>query len=109
MSDSTAASREYKVRIPSLFEIFFGKLANWFRQLAQWRKQGLLRKALEAARRRRIMRMEQLEPRLLLSADLIYGSELADATVTDITLRAEESSGDLFLKLYETGTSNEVG
>ena len=24
MSDSTAASREYRVRIPSLFEIFFG-------------------------------------------------------------------------------------
>lgn len=24
-----------RVRIPSLFEIFFGRLANWFRQLRQ--------------------------------------------------------------------------
>ena len=51
MSDNTAAGREYSVRIPSLFEIFFGKLANWFRKLAQWRKQGLLKKALQAVRR----------------------------------------------------------
>ncbi len=70
MSDNTYASRKYGVRIPTLFEIFFGKLANWFRQLAQWRKQGLLKRALEAAKRRRTLRMEQLEPRILLSADL---------------------------------------
>ena len=111
MTDTTAASREYKVRIPTLFEIFFGKLANWFRQLAKWRKQGLLKKALHAAKRRRAMRMEQLEPRLLLSADLIYGADPGDVDVTDITLVAEDDGGgNLFLKLYDTATmSNEVG
>lgn len=97
MSDSTAASREYKVRIPSLFEIFFGKLANWFRQLAKWRKQGVLRKALEAARRRRVMRMEQLEPRLLLSADLTYGG-----LDQDLTLQAVHDSGATHLKLFDS-------
>ena len=97
MSDSTAASREYTVRIPSLFEIFFGKLANWFRQLAKWRKQGVLRKALEAARRRRIMRMEQLEPRLLLSADLTYGG-----LDQDLTLQAVHESGATYFKLFDS-------
>jgi len=96
MSDSTAASREYNVRIPSLFEIFFGKLANWFRQLLKWRKQGVLKKALEAARRRRVMRMEQLEPRLLLSADLTYGG-----LDQDLTLQAVDDSGATHLKLFD--------
>src|SRR5688572_980633 len=97
MSDSTAASREYNVRIPSLFEIFFGKLANWFRQLAKWRKQGLLRKALAAAKQRRIMRMEQLEPRLLLSADLLYGG-----VDDDLTVQAVVDNSATVLKLFDS-------
>ena len=68
----------YPVRIPSLFEIFFGKLANWFRRLAQWRKQGLLKKGLEAARRRRAMKLETLEPRVLLSADAFGALDLGE-------------------------------
>ncbi|HYR36750.1 MAG TPA: LEPR-XLL domain-containing protein, partial [Burkholderiales bacterium] len=76
MSDETptAASREYRVRIPSLFQIFWSKLANWFRLLQKWRKQGLLRKALQEARRRRALRLETLEPRVLLSADITHGA-----------------------------------
>src|SRR6185503_3019496 len=100
MSDSTAASREYNVRIPSLFEIFFGKLANWFRQLAKWRKQGLLRRALEAARRRRVMRMEQLEPRLLLSADLAHG-----ALDADLRLQAVDDGDATHLSLLDSNSS----
>src|SRR5262245_15954730 len=69
-NNSGSASR-YAVRIPSLFEIFFGRLANWFRRLTQWRKQGLLSKALHAMRQRRAMRLEALEPRVLLSADAL--------------------------------------
>jgi hypothetical protein len=71
--DAGATSR---VRIPSLFEIFFGRLANWIRRLAQWRKQGLLKKAMQT-RRQRAMRVETLEPRLLLSADT-YTYGMAD-------------------------------
>ena len=102
--------KESRFRIPSLFEIFWGKLANWFRKLAQWRKQGLLKKALQAARRRNAMRLEALEPRVLLSADLIYGADPGDAGVTDFTLVAEDNSGNLFVKLYETANmTNEIG
>jgi hypothetical protein len=67
-----AAGTTPRVRIPSLFEIFYGKLANWIRRIAQWRKQGLLKRA-QQERRRRAMRIETLEPRLLLSADVTYG------------------------------------
>src|SRR5437773_12560610 len=82
--DAGSSSREYDVRIPSLFEIFWGKLANWFRLLAKWRKQGLLKKALEAARRRRAMRLETLEPRVLLSADISYASSALDLATVDV-------------------------
>src|SRR5262245_19112322 len=107
----TSTTRDSRFRIPTLFEIFWGKLANWFRQLAKWRKLGLLKKALEA-KRRRLMRLETLEPRVLLSADLVYGGDISDpgdAFVTDITLKAESDGTNHFIKLYETGTSNEVG
>ena len=102
MNDQTSAGREYRIRIPSLFEIFFGKLANWFRQLAKWRKQGLLRKALAALKRRRTLRMEQLEPRLLLSADLTYSS-----LDTDLTLRAVQDGSDYYFKLFDS-TDTEI-
>ena len=76
MSNNTAGASRYNVRIPSLFEIFFGKLANWYRQLKEWRKKGLLKKALQAMRRRRQMRLETLEPRVLLSADPLAALDL---------------------------------
>ncbi len=90
--DAGTSNREYQVRIPSLFEIFWGKLANWFRLLAKWRKQGLLKKALEAARRKRAMRLETLEPRVLLSADIAYSTGFTDPAL-DLTLRFAESAG----------------
>jgi len=79
--------RKSLFRIPSLFEIFFGRLAKWIRQLATWRKQGLLKRALQE-RHRRTMRMEVLEPRLLLSADLTAGATWGTTltvTATDAT------------------------
>src|SRR5882762_4044337 len=88
--DAGSSSREYNVRIPSLFEIFWGKLANWFRLLAKWRKQGLLKKALEAARRRRAMRLEALEPRILLSTDISGAAALLHGA--DFTLQFVEDS-----------------
>ena len=81
--------RKSLFRIPSLFEIFFGRLANWIRQLVKWRKQGLLKRALQE-RQRRTMRMEVLEPRLLLSADLNYIG--VAPTGTDLTLVATSNT-----------------
>ena len=94
------------MRVPTLFEIFFGKLANWIRRLRAWRKQGLLKKAAQLAQRRRRVQLEALEPRVLLSADLTYGAGAAH----DLTLVAEQAaaSDPVFLKLYETGTSHEL-
>jgi hypothetical protein len=99
-NQASSAAAAYNVRIPSLFEIFFGKLANWIRQLAIWRKLGLLRKAMQA-RRQRSIRLETLEPRVLLSADLTYGA-LVDTGDHDYTLRA--TGGDT-LAIVDTGTS----
>src|SRR5437773_336148 len=104
--DAGSSSREYDVRIPSLFEIFWGKLANWFRLLAKWRKQGLLKKALEAARRRRAMRLETLEPRVLLSTDisgaaaLLHGADFTlafvDGSTGDAVRLIDHNDGDSF-------------
>src|SRR5882672_5726291 len=106
--DAGSSSREYNVRIPSLFEIFWGKLANWFRLLAKWRKQGLLKKALEAARRRRAMRLEALEPRVLLSADIAYSSGLLDPAL-DLTLRfAEDGSGNDVVQLINNNDGSKI-
>src|SRR5260221_2822300 len=62
------------------------------------------------AHRRQGFTLETIEPRLLLSADIGYpnAANLTDVLVTDLTLKAESNSGDLFLRLYETGTSNVV-
>jgi hypothetical protein len=79
--------RKSLFKIPTLFELFFGRLAKWMRQLAKWRKQGLLRRALQE-RQRRIMRLEVLEPRLLLSADLTAGA----GWDTNLTLTATDAT-----------------
>src|SRR6266704_2864571 len=107
--DAGSSSREYDVRIPSLFEIFWGKLANWFRLLAKWRKQGLLKKALEAARRRRAVRLEALEPRVLLSADIAYGTSLLTDPALDLTLRfAEDGSGNDVVQLINNDDGSKI-
>jgi len=61
-------------------------------------KQGLLKKALEAARRRRAMRLEALEPRVLLSADIAYSSGLLDPAL-DLTLKFAENAGTDVIQL----------
>ncbi|TMH43510.1 MAG: LEPR-XLL domain-containing protein [Betaproteobacteria bacterium] len=106
----TTASREYRVRIPSLFQIFWSKLANWFRLLAKWRKQGLLRKALQEARRRRAMRLETLEPRVLLSADITYGALAGNLDpALDLTLKfAEDGSGNDVVRLINNDDGSTI-
>jgi len=103
--DKAEVAPAYGVRIPSLFEIFFGKLAKWIRQLALWRKLGFLRKAMQEQRRRRSMRLEALEPRVLLSADLTYGA-VTDTGHHDLSLVAD-TTGGTFLRMMD-GT-HEVG
>jgi len=49
-------------------DLFLGRLARWFRLLADWRKQGRRVANLQARRRERPI-METLEPRVMLSAD----------------------------------------
>jgi hypothetical protein len=102
-----AGSAAPRVRIPSLFEIFFGKLASWIRQLAQWRKQGLLKRALQA-RRRHAVRLETLEPRLLLSTDIAYASGILDPAL-NLALSFTEDGGSDVVRLtnLDDGTFTE--
>ncbi len=73
------------------------------------------RRDLERKRKRRRRQsgergqFESLEPRWLLTADLMYPADIGDTLITDITLVAEASGPDLFLKLYETSNlANEI-
>ena len=72
------------VSMPTLLQLFWGPLANQCRRIATWRRGGRLSKVAETARRQPVIRLEQLEPRLLLSADLSYS---AGAGALDATLR----------------------
>ncbi|MEO1524344.1 MAG: hypothetical protein AAFX06_02860, partial [Planctomycetota bacterium] len=54
-----------------------------------------------ALRRRRAL-FEMLEERHLLAADLDYPADILDASITDLTLRAEGGGATPFLRLYET-------
>jgi hypothetical protein len=92
--DREAAARTERVRTPTLRQIFWGALASGVRRVAKWRREGMLgKRALE--RRRRSLRFEALEPRLLLSADLTYSAVEAG----DLTLRASELDGVGMLEL----------
>src|SRR4030067_3048278 len=69
-----------------------------------WRKSSELEsaaKCLPIQVRRQGFMLEALEPRLLLSADISYldPANSADIAVTDLTLKAEDLGGNLFLKL----------
>jgi len=98
--DPSAGSRNVA---PSLYQIFWGSLASGCRRVAKWRRQGWLGKdALE--RRRRSLRFEALEPRLLLSADLSYTA----AAAGDLTLRAEDVGGVATLELVDSNDSGIV-
>ena len=84
--------------VPSLFDIFFGGLANSFRQLAKWRKQGLLGK-VSFARGSRALQFEHLESRILLSADLTYAAPVGAAL--DATLRIDDAGAAPILRLID--------
>ncbi len=74
LSPSANASTS-AVTTPTLSELFFGKLGQRFRGMAAARKRGLLSKRKAAATApRRAMRLEALEPRVLLSADVVLGA-----------------------------------
>ncbi|MDZ4736982.1 MAG: LEPR-XLL domain-containing protein, partial [Rhodospirillaceae bacterium] len=98
--------------LPSLFDIFFGRLARWIRQIAAWRKQGLLKKALQVRRRER-MRLESLEPRLLLSADPMHlataGSAVDRAFVPLGEDAADFDASNTVLYENDTGTAGILG
>src|SRR5262245_14482705 len=76
------ARREF---IPTLAEIFFGRLANL------WRK-----RRVERATPRRRPQFQSIEPRILLSADLLFNA-VDNLAHDDYTLRLDAESGDLQL------------
>ncbi|MBI4292469.1 MAG: LEPR-XLL domain-containing protein [Betaproteobacteria bacterium] len=71
MSIHSQSTERTPISIPSLAELFSGRLGQHFRAMADWRKRGLLGKAAQHKRRRSRMRMEAFEPRILLSADFL--------------------------------------
>ena len=77
----------------TLRQIFWSPLADGMRRLARWRKRGLLTKRF--AGYRNSIRFEPLEPRLLLSADLMH------TAATGVALEAT-------LKLADVGGTQEV-
>jgi hypothetical protein len=94
------------VCVPSLFDIFFGRLAKSFRQLAKRRKQGLLGKALATTYRDSAMRFEALEPRILLSAELIHQVDPGEAL--DARLRVDDVGGAPILRLIDNNPSGGI-
>src|SRR6266850_4962012 len=95
-----SAHRNHSVRIPSLFDIFRGKVANGYRRIAQWRREGSLAKGkARQTRRRHAALFETLEPRLLLSADLIQTT--AQGVALDATLRVADVDGAAMLQVLD--------
>jgi hypothetical protein len=92
--------------LPNLVDIFWGPLANGCRRLAQWRRQGKLGESLQEYRRRSI-RFETLEPRLLLSADINYVA--ASGAALDAALRIADVDGAQVLQLVDNATSAVLG
>src|SRR6267142_5788006 len=95
-----SANRNHSVRIPSLFDIFRGKVANGYRRIAQWRREGSLAKGKAGqTHRRHAALFETLEPRLLLSADLVQTT--AQGVALDATLRVADVDGAAMLQLFD--------
>ena len=85
MSSREPINHDRPTRWPSLAEIFFGRLANlWRSRRAQRHSSG------------RRLQFQSIEPRILLSADLVFdaAANLAD---NDFTLRLDSDTGDLQL------------
>ena len=98
------ANRNDSIRIPNLFDIFRGTLANGRRRIAQWRRQGMLARGKSGQTyRRNFARLEALEPRLLLSADLIHTTP--QDIGLDATLRVADVDGAAVLQLVDNQSS----
>jgi hypothetical protein len=98
-----AGARASRTPLPTLRQIFWGALAKSVRRIAEWRRQGMLGKH-NVDRRRRALRFEALEPRLLLSADLTYSAVASG----DLTLRASDVDGIGTLELVDTASPGVV-
>ena len=110
MNQQTSANsnRNDSIRIPSLFDIFRGTLANGRRRIAQWRKRRMLARGTSGQiYRRNFARLEALEPRLLLSADLIHTTP--EAMGLDATLRIAEIDGTAMLRLVDNRSNDVLG
>jgi hypothetical protein len=83
---SEDTKRHPRVRVPTLFDLFFGSISNWIRKRSRLRKQGRLGKSRRAPLRK-VLTLEALEPRILLSADVSYTAAM------DVTLRIADDSG----------------
>ncbi|HET9216574.1 MAG TPA: VCBS repeat-containing protein, partial [Terriglobia bacterium] len=80
---------------PSLYDLFRNSVERKMRRMAQWTGR---------ARRRRLLELEALEPRMLLSADLSYTATAA----ADLTLRVADVGGIDTLQLVDTADPSVV-
>ncbi len=104
--DSIAKSKTHAFGTTlTLRAIFWSPLANGMRRLARWRKRGLLAKRF--AERRSTMRFEPLEPRLLLSADLMHTA--AAGVALDATLKLADVGGAQEVQLVDNGSGSILG
>jgi len=98
----TDGARQSRERLPSLGEIFWGRFANGFRRMNEWRRRGVLGQTLRDYPRHS-MRFETLEPRLLLSADLTHAA--AAGVAIDATLKVDDVGGAPILRLLDNQSS----
>jgi hypothetical protein len=91
-------------RSPSLYEIFNGKLASQVRRVAQWRRRGGGGGKAREVRRRKAMRFEAVEPRILLTGDLVLASLAADAS-----LQLNLTEADDTVLVRQTGIAADSG
>ena len=89
----------------TLRQIFWSPLANGMRRLARWRKRGKLAKRF--AGHRDSIRFEPLEPRLLLSADLMHTA--AAGVALDATLKLADVGGAQEVQLVDNGSGSILG
>ena len=92
--------KSFSCATPTLYQLFWSPLANGVRRLARWRKRGQLGK--ELAQLRRSMRFEPLEPRMLLSADLMHTT--AAGVALDATVRVADVAGSQVVQLVDNGS-----
>ncbi len=91
-----------RYQMPTLFDLFFGKVANWSRARSRRRREGRLRDQRSASRKK--AHLEALEPRLLLSADIVH--TIAPGVALDASLRTSDNNGQQILQLVDNGSSS---